>query len=585
MDFKDKLKLLPSKPGCYLMKDKYNNIIYVGKAKNLKNRVNSYFVGSHNRKTTALVSNIVDFDYVITNSELEALILELNLIKEHDPKYNILFTDDKTYPHIVITNDAVPRMFIARDMKKIKGLKFGPYPDVKAARYTHRLISKLYPLRKCRSFQSKPCLYYHIKQCLAPCSNKIDREYYQDIIKDISKFLKGDTKDVLERLTEEMYSASKELNFEKAQELKETIDSVQITTKKQNIILDDNINRDVYGYYSDEDSVCIQVLYMRLGKIVATDSQTMYYYNSVEETVLKYIINKYKIDSLPIPKEILIDIENIELLSEALGCKILTPKRGEKKKILDLATSNAKENISLNKEILKRNEDKTLKASQDLGDILNLEKCEVIEAFDNSNLQGTSAVSAMVVFKNGYPSKRDYRKYKIKTVEGPDDYASMREVIYRRYFNVLITNSPRPDLIVVDGGKGQVSSAVEVLESLNMNIPVIGLKKNSKHKTEAIITATYQTIPLKQNSNIYKLLYNIQEEVHRFAINYHKKVRSSSFLNSELDNIKGVGHVSKGLIINNFSTLNDVKEANVEDFVAIGLTRTQSENIVNFFKK
>jgi excinuclease ABC subunit C len=500
---KNKLALLPDQPGCYLMKDKNGTIIYVGKAKILKNRVRSYFTGSHDTKTERLVSEIEDFEYIVTESNIEALLLEINLIKKNDPKYNIMLKDDKTYPFIKITNEAYPRLLITRKVLKDKALYFGPYPDVRAANETKKLLDRLFPLRKCKVLPKEVCLYYHMGQCLAPCVFDVPKETYTEMVKEIKKFLSGGHSQIQADLEAKMNDAAMNMEFEKAAEYRDQIRAIETVMTRQKMTQTDLMDRDVFGYSVDKGWMCVQVFFVRQGKLIERDVSIFPFYNEASEDFLTYIGQFYQENEHIIPKEVLIpddiDQESVQALLET---KILQPKRGEKKKLVELASKNAKVALSEKFDLIQRKEERTIGAVEKLGNVMGIPTPTRIEAFDNSNIMGTDPVSAMVVFIDGKPAKNEYRKYKIKTVKGPDDYASMREVIYRRYARVLKENLPFPDLIIIDGGKGQVDVARDVLENqLGLDIPIAGLAKNDKHKTsEMLFGPELAVVPLERNS-------------------------------------------------------------------------------------
>ena len=484
---KNKLSLLPSSPGCYLMKNKEGTVIYVGKAKKLKNRVHSYFVGVHNYKTTKLVSEIVDFDYIVTDSEKEALLLEINLIKDYSPQYNIMFMDNTYYPYIQMTNETHPRLRIVRNAKERKAKHFGPFPDATAARETYKLLNRLYPLRKCNHIPKKPCLYYSLGQCLAPCIQEVDVEIYNDIKKSITKLLNGDIKEKVSELTEKMNQASEQLNFEQAKEYRDLISHIRYVTAKQHVQFNDQVDRDILGYYVDHGYLSIQLFFMRHGKLLSRDLNLIPIEDHVQESLQQFMVSFYQNNTLP--KEILVPLDmDIDLLSQIIECKILKPQKGNKASLVQMAIENAKESLEKKFQLMEKNEAATLGAIQQLGELLQMpHPPHIIELFDNSNIQGAYAVAGMVCFKDGVPSKKDYRKFKIKTVEGPDDYGSMREVIYRRYYRVLMENLTPPDMIIVDGGLGQIHAAKEVIDALGMSIPVYGLAKDDKHSTAMLL--------------------------------------------------------------------------------------------------
>ncbi len=560
---KKKLSLLPNKPGCYLMKNIDGTIIYVGKAKKLKNRVSSYFRGKHTGKTARLVSEIVDFEYVVVGSETEAFILELNLIKKYDPKYNILLRDDKSYPYIELTNEKVPRLVVVRNInrKKTKGTRlYGPYPNVSAARETVNLLNRMYPLRKCKTYQKKPCLYYHIGQCLGYCTNQVDMNLVKEMEHDIIQFLKGDHTLITKKIEEEMLAESARMNYEKAKELKDLRDYITITLQKQKVEMNDNVDRDVFGYFFGKGYLSIQCFFIRGGKIIERHSKIFPIIDEIEEELTRYIGKFYEKDVL-LPKEVLVpDMADAELLSSFLGVKVLKPERGVKRKIVDMANKNAEIALDEKFELIEKDEERTIKANEELKEILHLPKLDRIEVFDNSNLFGSFNVSGMVVFVDGKPSKNDYRKFKI-TLDKNDDYGTMKEVIYRRYFRVLRDDLVRPDLIIVDGGIGQINVAREVLSSLNMNIPVVGLKKDDHHATDALMANDpIEYIPIDKKSNLFYYLERIQDEVHNFTINYHKQIRSKGSLESVLDHVEGIGEKRKKELLKKYHTITKMKE-------------------------
>ena len=561
---KNKLSLLPSSPGCYLMKDKEGTIIYVGKAKKLKNRVHSYFVGVHNYKTTKLVSEIVDFEYIVTDSEKEALLLEINLIKDYAPKYNIMFMDNTYYPYIQMTNERHPRLKIVRNAKEKKAKHFGPFPDATAARETYKLLDRLYPLRKCNHIPKKPCLYYSLNQCLAPCIQEVDEDVYTDIKKSIVKLLNGDIKDKVNELTEKMNKASEELNFEQAKEYRDLISHIRYVTAKQHVQFNDHVDRDILGYYVDHGYLSIQLFFMRNGKLLSRDLNLVPISENVQDDLQQFIVSFYQSNTLP--KEILLpqDVDD-ELLKEILDCKILKPQKGNKHSLVQMAIENAKESLEKKFQLMQKNEAATIGAMKQLGELLNIPTPHVIELFDNSNIQGAYAVAGMVCFKDGVPSKKDYRKYKIKTVEGPDDYGSMREVIYRRYYRVLMEGLTPPDMVIVDGGLGQIHVAKEVIESLNLPIQICGLAKDDKHSTAMLLDSEGKTIPIHPKSELFFLLTRMQDEVHRYAISFHKNVRSKSLFASLLDNVEGIGPKRKKQLLNHFKSVKKMKEASLEE--------------------
>ncbi|MCJ7839823.1 excinuclease ABC subunit UvrC [Lederbergia sp. NSJ-179] len=573
-NIKNKLEILPDQPGCYLMKDRQGTIIYIGKAKVLKNRVRSYFTGSHDTKTQRLVNEIRDFEYIITSSNIEALILEMNLIKKHDPKYNIMLKDDKSYPYIKLTNERHPRLIITRKVKKDKGKYFGPYPNALAANETKKLLDRLYPLRKCQTLPDRVCLYYHLGQCLAPCVNEVSQETYKKMTNEITKFLNGGYKEIKADLQKKMEEAAEKLEFERAKEYRDQISSIEATMEKQTMMSADFVNRDVFGYVLDKGWMCIQVFFIRQGKLIERDVSTFPVYGEAEEEFLTFLGQFYSQPNHFKPKEILIP-ENADpqLAEQLLGVKVLQPKKGQKKDLVQLATKNAHMALNEKFSLIEKDEERTVLAIEKLGEAMGIYTPYRIEAFDNSNLQGADPVSALVVFINGKPDKKEYRKYKIKTVKGPDDYESMREVVRRRYTRVLREGLPLPDLIVIDGGKGQIEAAREILEDeLNLDIPIAGLAKDDKHRTSQLLYGSpLEIIPLGRNSQEFYLLQRIQDEVHRFAITFHRQLRGKSAFQSVLDEIEGIGPARKKILRRHFSSLKKMKEATVEDFTNIGL--------------
>ncbi len=585
---KNKLALLPDQPGCYLMKDKNGTIIYVGKAKILKNRVRSYFTGSHNTKTERLVSEIVDFEYIVTESNIEALLLEINLIKKNDPKYNIMLKDDKTYPFLKITNEKYPRLMITRKVLKDKAHYFGPYPDVNAANETKKLLDRLFPLRKCKPSQKTPCLYYHLGQCLCPYAFHVDPQVYKDMVEEIKNFLNGGHTEIQDQIKEKMNQAAADMEFEKAAEYRDQIRAIETVMTKQKMTNTDLVDRDIFGYATDKGWMCVQVFFVRQGKLIERDVSMFPFYNDAEEDFLTYIGQFYQENEHFIPKEVLIP-DNIDKVSvEAmLDTKVLQPQRGDKKKLVKLAGKNAQVALNEKFDLIGRSEARTIGAVEKLGDAMNIPAPIRIVAFDNSNIMGTDPVSAMVVFIDGKPAKKEYRKYKIKTVKGPDDYASMREVIYRRYSRVLKEGLPFPDLIVIDGGKGQVDVAKDVLANqLGIDIPIAGLAKDDKHKTsELLFGPELNVVPLERNSQEFFLLQRIQDEVHRFAITFHRQLRSKNSFASKLDNIDGLGPKRKKMLLKEFKSLKNIQAASIDELQKVGLPKVVAENTYNELQK
>ena len=579
---KSKLELLPTSPGCYIHKDKNGTIIYVGKAKNLRNRVRSYFRGSHDTKTEALVSEIVDFEFIVTESNIEALLLEINLIKENKPKYNIMLKDDKSYPFIKITKERYPRLIITRQVKKDGGLYFGPYPDVGAANEIKRLLDRIFPFRKCTNPPSKVCFYYHIGQCMAHTVCHKDEAYFKAMSQEVSDFLKGQDDKIIDELKSKMALAAQNMEFERAAEYRDLIQAIGTLRTKQRVMAKDLQNRDVFGYYVDKGWMCVQVFFVRQGKLIERDVNLFPYYNDPDEDFLTYVGQFYQEKSHLVPNEILIpqDIDE-EAIKALVDTKILKPQRGEKKQLVNLAIKNARVSLEQKFNLLEKSVEKTQGAIENLGRLLQIPTPVRIESFDNSNIMGTSPVSAMVVFVNGKPSKKDYRKYKIKTVVGPDDYASMREVIRRRYGRVQRDGLTPPDLIVIDGGQGQVNIAKQVIqEELGLDIPIAGLQKNDKHQThELLFGDPLEVVELSRNSQEFFLLQRIQDEVHRFAITFHRQLRSKNSFSSQLDGIEGLGPKRKQNLMKYFKSLTKIKEASVDEIVEVGIPRAVAEAV------
>ena len=579
---KSKLELLPTSPGCYIHKDKNGTIIYVGKAKNLRNRVRSYFRGSHDTKTEALVSEIVDFEFIVTESNIEALLLEINLIKENKPKYNIMLKDDKSYPFIKITNERYPRLIITRQVKKDGGLYFGPYPDVGAANEIKRLLDRIFPFRKCTNPPSKVCFYYHIGQCMAHTVCRKDEAYFKAMSQEVSDFLKGQDDKIIDDLKSKMGLAAQSMEFERAAEYRDLIQAIGTLRTKQRVMAKDLQNRDVFGYYVDKGWMCVQVFFVRQGKLIERDVNLFPYYNDPDEDFLTYVGQFYQEKSHLVPNEILIpkDIDE-EAIKALVDTKVLKPQRGEKKQLVNLAIKNARVSLEQKFNLLEKSVEKTQGAIENLGRLLQIPTPVRIESFDNSNIMGTSPVSAMVVFVNGKPSKKDYRKYKIKTVVGPDDYASMREVIRRRYGRVQRDGLTPPDLIVIDGGQGQVNIAKQVIqEELGLDIPIAGLQKNDKHQThELLFGDPLEVVELSRNSQEFFLLQRIQDEVHRFAITFHRQLRSKNSFSSQLDGIEGLGPKRKQNLMKYFKSLTKIKEASVDEIVAVGIPRAVADAV------
>lgn len=580
---KEKLKLLTTEPGCYLMKNSSGQIIYVGKAKNLKRRVSSYFNKEHTGKTKALVENIKDFEYIVTATEVESLLLEINLIKKYSPKYNIMLKDNKSYPYIEITSEKYPRLIISRP-RKIKGHKgklFGPYPNAYAARKTVELLNRIYPFRKCHTMDKKVCLYYHIGQCLGYCEKNVNEEITNNMINEVTSFLKGNYKEVRKKISNLMYEASNSLNFERAIEYKDMIEYIDKVLEKQKISLNDNITRDVINYYVKNDYISFQVLHLRDGRINMRDGEVFPLIDDLRDTLSYFVTSFY--DKNKAPKEVLVSEEfDTNLLQQALQTKVLVPQKGIKKKIVNMAYDNAKIVLDERFELISRDEKRTFEANEELGKIIGIQDLKRIEAFDNAHLFGTYTVSGMVVFKNGKPDKKEYRKYKINS-GSKDDYHTMQEVIYRRYYRVLHDKLERPDLIIVDGGIIQVNAAKEIINSLYLNIPVLGLKKNDKHATTALISAEKE-YEIEKTSDVFHLLTRIQDEVHRYTITYHKDIRSKSSLSSILDNVPGIGDKRKKDLLKKYKTITKLKSLSKKELEE-DLPINVANNLYNFLQE
>ena len=565
---KDKLKLVPEKPGCYLMKNDEGNIIYVGKAKNLKRRVNSYFNKIHTGKTRVLVSKICDFDYIVTNTETESLILELNLIKKYDPKYNILLKDDKTYPYIVLTNDKYPSLKIVRSKvrKKIKGKVFGPFPNVISARNTVNLINRMYPLKKCDKLKKDLCLYYHIGECLGYCKIDIDKDTINNMTNEITKVLNGDYKFVTKRLSEEMKKASDNLNFEKALEFKNMISDIENTVSKQIIVSNVKYNFDVFGFYEVDNFLIIAIMFVRDGVVCFKTHKIINDYIDAYDTYIRFIVYFY--EKYDLPKKIIVnDAPNILSLEEVLKVPVLIPSRGDIKKILDMVNLNARVIAKEKLEKIRISEKIRIEAVNDLKEILNLSSLDRIELYDNSHLFGSYYVGAMVVFSNFLPLKNEYRKYKIDS-KISDDLGAMKEVIYRRFYRALLEKQELPNLIIVDGGPLQINATVSVLDSLGLDICVVGLKKDDKHRTSKLVLSNLQEIEIK-NSNLFVYLYKMQEEVHRFAITYHRNIKNKGMLKSILDDVPGIGPKRRNELLKKFPSITKIKSASEEELSKI----------------
>ena len=570
---KEKLSLVPELPGSYQMKNKDNIIIYVGKAKNLKNRLKSYFTGTVTGKTLMLVNDIVDFEYIVTNSELESLILEITLIKKYSPKYNILLKDDKSYPYIELTDEIYPTLKVIRNLNKKKNKSknkyFGPYPNVMAARKTVDIINRLYPLRKCNHMGKDVCLYYHIGECLGYCKKEnIDKEKLISMKNEIISFLNGNKEIISKKIENDMQIASQNLNFEKAIELKSMLEDINITLKKQTIILNKNYTCDIFGYYKHNNYLSVQVFYIREGVLFGHHSDIFTVVEEKEEAIIEYIIKFYEKGNL-LPKEIFVnEFVDFDILKSYLNVKVSIPKKGNIKKLLKLANDNAKNLLNEKEKIISKDNNMRISSLKELKRILNLENIHRIEAFDNSHLFGTFYVGGMVVFDDFLPNKNLYRKFKI-SIDVKDDISAMKEVIYRRYYRVIMDNLEKPDLIIVDGGIQQVKIACDVLKSLDLNIPVIGLKKDDKHKTNCIIDWNFNEVNVDVRSNLFIFLAKIQDEVHNYAINYHRNIKTKGMLSSILSMVNGIGEVRKKELLKKYGSLKRIKEASLKDLEEI----------------
>lgn len=571
---RQKLSVLPMEPGCYLMKDRQGQVIYVGKAKRLRNRVRSYFTGAHDTKTTRLVKEIVDFEYIVTSSETESLLLELNLIKKYQPRYNVLLKDDKSYPFIKITNERHPKLIVTRRVKKGSGKYFGPYPNAYSAQETKKLLDRIYPFRKCDKMPDRLCLYYHIGQCLGPCVYPVNQSEYEKMSKEIADFLNGEDKTILDHLETRMMKASENLEFEQAKEYRDLIEHIHNLTKKQKIMSSDQTVRDVFGYSVYKGWMCIQVFFIRQGNLIEREATMFPLQQTPEEEFYTFIGQFYQLNQHFLPKEVHIPKGmDKEMIASVVDTTIVTPQRGQKKQLIDMANKNAYISLENKFEMIARDESRTIKAIEQLGDAMGIQTPIRIEAFDNSNIQGVDPVSAMVTFLDGKPDKKSYRKYKIKTVKGPNDYKSMQEAVRRRYKRVLNEGLPLPDLIIVDGGKGHMSTVINVLENeLGLDIPVAGLAKNDKHQTsELLYGENAQVIPLKKNSQAFYLLQRIQDEVHRFAISFHRQTRAKTGMQSILDQVEGIGPKRKTKLLRTFGSIKKMREATIDELKQSGL--------------
>jgi len=561
---KSKLQTLPMEPGCYLMKDKNGEVIYVGKAKKLKNRVNSYFTGSHNNKTTKLVSNIVDFDYIVAPSEKEAFILEFNLIKQYKPRFNIMFMDDSSYPYIRLTKEEYPTLKLVRDRKRMKNaVYFGPYPNVTYARELVGLLEKLYPLRKCKVMSAKVCLYYHLGMCLGPCEFQIEEKVYKKMISDITDFMRGNTKEIRNSIIARRDEYAEKLMYEKAGEQQQLLQAIDHVTS--NSLMQTNNGRnsqDVFNYYVDKGYISIVGLLYNEGQLLHRHSLLKPIYDDPEEAFISYLQQYYS--SNPMPKKLLLPQDlDISGLQEVLEGQIMQPQRGNQRKIVALARENAMINLQQKFDILNKEQINTDLALEQLSSILQCNTTR-IELYDNSHISGSNAVAGEVVYIDGKPSKKDYRLYKVSN--GNNDFANMQEVLYRRLFRSLKEKTVLPDIIIVDGGEPQIRAAKEIIESLNIvSIRLLGLVKNDKHQTASLMNDDYELIEIDRQSELFYLLTNMQDEVHRFAISYHKRLRSKEMAHSSLEDIKGVGPKRRSKLLKHFGSIAHIKEADIKD--------------------
>ena len=573
-----KLELLPDNPGCYLYKDNIGEIIYVGKAKNLKNRVKSYFTGTHNKKTQTLVSKIEDLEYIIVNSEKEALLLENNLIKKYRPYFNIRLKDDKSYPYLMITKEEHPRLLMTRKYKKSnKNIYFGPYVDIKSAMEVKKILDKIYPLRKCNPVEKRPCMYYQIGECIGPCAKKITPDEYKTQINKIKSFLTGNTKEILEDLNNKMQDHVKNLEFEAAGQIHSYIKSIEVSVQNQVVADSNNIDRDYIGYSFNNDYICIQIFLSRLGNIIERKVEYFNLYDSPDQILYSYLIQYYAMNKLP--KEIYIDEVDDNLLSNVVDCKVIIPKRGNHRKILDTVKENASHYLNNNLAIEELKERKLQVTLNNIAEKLGVKSIDSIDAFDNSNIMGVDAVSVKVNFTNGKKNTYNYRKFKIDESMGINDVMTMKEVLYRNYKDKK-TNT---ELLIVDGGKNHLNAAIEIVhEKLGLTqVKIIGLAKNDKHITEYIITDDYEIIEFPKTSSEYLFLKQIQDEVHRFAITYHRAIKTKNMYNSSLDNIRGIGKVRKNLVLKTFSSIEEIKEASEERLLKLGIPKDVINNLKN----
>ncbi|KAF0516721.1 excinuclease ABC subunit UvrC [Pediococcus acidilactici] len=577
-----KLALLPDKPGCYQMKNLNSQIIYVGKAKNLKNRVRSYFKSSHEGKTAKLVSEIADFDYIVTASDKEAFLLEITLIKKYQPYYNIKLKKGTGYPYIKITNEKDPRMQIVSNVRRDGGYYFGPYPNVYAAEETIHFLEKVYPLRRCNGYQGRPCLYYHMGQCLGACFKEVPKEEYDQQIAKIKSFLRGNVAKVKKSLQAKMQQASEAMEFERAAEIRDQIHYIEVTVEKQRIISNDRTPRDLFNFYLDKGWLSIQIFFIRQSRLMKREKRLFPIASDVADEFSSFILQFYNNKNKVLPNEILVPegLDN-QIISEILGVLVRTPKRGEKRDLMNLARENAQITLEEKFRLLELDESKTVGAMKEITDALGIPEGHRIEAFDHSHIQGADLVSAMVVFTDGKPDKKMYRKFKLNTVDHADEAASTREVIRRRYVRLLKEHQSLPDLILMDGGDVQLNAARDVLvNELSLHIPVAGMVKNDKHKTADLIFGDQdQRVQLDHKSQGFYLVQRIQDEVHRFAITFHRQMHAKNSLSSQLDSINGVGPKTRNKLLREFGSLNKIRDAKIEEIEALGISAKVAKTI------
>ncbi|KAF0415227.1 excinuclease ABC subunit UvrC [Pediococcus pentosaceus] len=577
-----KLALLPDKPGCYQMKNLNSQIIYVGKAKNLKNRVRSYFKSSHEGKTAKLVSEIADFDYIVTSSDKEAFLLEITLIQKFQPYYNIKLKKGTGYPYIKITNEKDPRMEIVSSVRRDGGFYFGPYPNVYAAEETLHFLEKVYPLRRCNGFQGRPCLYYHMGQCLGACFQEVPKEEYDQQIAKIKSFLRGNVAKVKQSLQTKMQKASEAMEFERAADIRDQIHYIEVTVEKQKIISNDSTPRDLFNFYLDKGWLSIQIFFIRQSRLIKREKRLFPIATDVSDELSSFILQFYNNKNKVLPNEILVPsgLDN-KIMTEILGIPVRTPQRGEKKNLLELAKENAQITLEEKFRLMELDESKTTGAMKEITDALGIPEGHRIEAFDHSHIQGSELVSAMVVFTDGKPDKKMYRKFKLNTVDHADEAASTREVIRRRYVRLLKEKQSLPDLILMDGGDIQLNAAKDVLvNELSLHIPVAGMVKNDKHKTSDLIFGSQdQRVQLDPKSQGFYLVQRIQDEVHRFAITFHRQLHAKNSLASQLDLIQGVGPKTRNKLLKSFGSLNKIRDANLKEIEELGIPEKVAKTI------